>query len=323
MTAFQPAYLVHGDEHGRISERRATLRALAERESGACAVELFEGEAATPEAVACALASMTFAMGRRFVVVDGVERWKDAEVKEFLTPILKAMPPETTVAFFGREEGRSKVPPALAKAVKAAGGTVAVERTLKGRELPRWLQGEAKRLGVELSSDGAQALVGHVGERRQRLLREVEKLAIELGPGARIGAEEVDAATAHASERQVWGLVDALVARDGPAATRAYLALDAQGESVTRLVGLLARRMRDVLAIAVRLEAGEAPPQIKQSIKGSPWAADRRIAEARRSDPDRLRRALEALADLELDTHGNSELSNETAALRAIERIAA
>jgi hypothetical protein len=55
----------------------------------------------------------------------------------------------------------------------------------------------------------------------------------------------------------------------------------------------------------------------------SPWAADRRIAEARRSDVDRLSQALEALADLELAAHGGSELSDGTEAIRAIARIAA
>jgi hypothetical protein len=51
--------------------------------------------------------------------------------------------------------------------------------------------------------------------------------------------------------------------------------------------------------------------------------ADRRISEARRSDVERLSRALEALADLELATHGASELSDRTEAVRAIARIAA
>ena len=50
---------------------------------------------------------------------------------------------------------------------------------------------------------------------------------------------------------------------------------------------------------------------------------DRRIAEARRSDAERLSRALEVLADLELATHGDSELSDPTEAIRAIARIAA
>jgi DNA polymerase-3 subunit delta len=319
----KPAYLIHGDDHGRVGERRAGLRALAERESGSGGVEGFEGDAASPENVAGALASMTFAIGRRFLIVDGVERWKDPDIKEHIVPALEAMAPDTTIAFFGRDEGRAKTSSVLADAVERAGGTVAQERTLKAKELPRWLQAEAAKLGVELDRDGAQALVGQVGERQRRLVREIEKLAIELGPGARIGAEEVEAAAAHSSERQVWGLVDALVAGNGAAATRAYVELRAQGESVTRLVGLLARRVRDVLAIALRLEAGESAAEVKKSIRGSPWAADRRIAEARRADTDQLRRSLEALADLELATHGDTELDDSTEAIRAIARIAA
>src|SRR4051795_11761331 len=115
---FKPAYLIHGDDHGRIGERRARLRAVAEQEGGASGAEVFEGEDATPEAVAAALAAMTFAIGRRFIVVDGVERWKEAEVAELLAPSLAAMPPDTTVAFFAREEGRAKAPAKLIEAVK-------------------------------------------------------------------------------------------------------------------------------------------------------------------------------------------------------------
>ena len=323
MASFKPAYLIHGDDHGRIGERRTALRALAERESGCNGVECFEGDAATPEAIARALDAMTFAIGRRFLVVDGAERWKDSELAEHLAPALAQIAPDTTIAFFGREEGRFKVSPLLAKAVEKAGGVVAAERVLKGKDLPRWLQGEASKLDVQLDRDGAQALVGLVGERQQRLLRELEKLAIELGAGARIGRDVVEDSAAHSSERQVWGLVDALVAGDGPAATAAFITLSAQGESVGRLVGLLARRVRDVLTIAQRLEAGEAPPQIKKTLKMSPWAADRRIAEARNSDVYRLSRALETLAELELASHGDSELSDRTEAIRAIARIAA
>ena len=34
MPAFKAAYLIHGDDHGRIGERRSRLRAVAEAESG-------------------------------------------------------------------------------------------------------------------------------------------------------------------------------------------------------------------------------------------------------------------------------------------------
>ena len=323
MPEFKPAYLIHGDDHGRITERRAALRALAERESGSTGVECFEGDHAAPDVVAGALAAMTFAIGRRFLIVDGAERWKDADIARHLLPAIAGIGPETTIAFFAREEGRFKVSGKLAKAVEQAGGSVAVERTLKAKELPKWLQAEAKRLDVTLDRDAAQALVAHVGDRQQRLLRELEKLALELGPGARIGAEDVEAAAAHSAEHQVWGLVDTLVAGDGAATMRAYLELTAQGESLARLVPLLARRVREVLAIAQRLEAGDNPQQIKASTKGNSWALDRRIAEARRSDVVRLSRTMEVLANLELASHGASELSDPTEAILALTRIAA
>jgi len=320
--ALKPAYLIHGDDHGRIAERRANLRALGEREGGAAGVDVLSGDDATPEAAAAALASMTFAIGRRVIIVDGAERFGDADVTKHLAGALADMPPDTTIAFFAREEGRLKAPKALAEAVKAAGGDVREEATMKARELPKWLQAEAGRIGATLDRDAAQALVAQVGERQNRLLREVEKLAIEHGPDAHITLEHVEAAAAHSAERQVWSLVDALVAGDERKATSSFLALRAQGESMPRLVPLMARRVRDVLAIALRLEAGESPAEIKKTIKGSPWAADRRIAEARATDADALRRAVVALADLELGTRRASELAEDTLALRAIAAIA-
>jgi DNA polymerase-3 subunit delta len=323
VATFKPVYLIHGDDHGRISERRARLRAIAEAESGTGGVEVFEGDAATPEAVALALNAMTFAMGRRFVIVDGAERWKDADVEAQLGPSLAAMPPDTTVAFFAREEGRTKASAKLTAAVKKAGGDVVAENMLKAKELPRWVVAEADRLGIRVEGAAAQALVAQVGDRQQRLLRELEKLALEHGPGATIGVEEVEGAAALSAERQVWGLVDALVARDGPHATRAFLELRAQGEALQRLIPLMARRVRDVLAIAARLEAGESPAQIKAALRMPSWQADRRIKEARTTDAAALRRALEELAELELATRGNSELADDTAALRAIDAMVA
>jgi DNA polymerase-3 subunit delta len=316
MAAWKPAYLIHGDAHGRIAERRGRLRTMAEAESGVEAVEVLEGDAATPEATAAALNAMTFAIGRRFIIVDGAERWKDADVETHLAPALKDVPPETTVAFFSREDGRVKTPAKLVALVKQV-GDVAVEATPKAKDLPAWAIAEAQRLGITLERPAAQALVTSVGDRQQRLLRELEKLAIEHGPGATLGLEEVQAA-AHSAEHQVWGLVDSFVTGDGAAATRDFLELRAQGESIARLVPLMARRVRDVLAIATRLENGESPAQIKESIRGNPWQTDQRIKQARATDADHLRRALEALADLEVASRGGSELEDDTVALLAL-----
>src|SRR6185436_7999171 len=123
---------------------------------------------------------MTFAMGRRFLIVDGVERWKAADVA-LVVPALADLPPDTTVVFFGREEGRTKVPDGLAEAVRKAGGDVSQEQNVKPWELPKWASAQAAQLGLDLHPSAARMLVQHVGERQQRLLRELEKLALEFG----------------------------------------------------------------------------------------------------------------------------------------------
>ena len=104
MPAFKAAYLILGDDHGRISERRAKLRVLAEADTGASGVEVLEGDACTAEAVEAALTTMTFAMGRRFVIADGVERWKDADVEQ-VAAAMKGMDGETLQPVEAFQEG--------------------------------------------------------------------------------------------------------------------------------------------------------------------------------------------------------------------------
>jgi DNA polymerase-3 subunit delta len=375
MPELKPAYLIHGDDHGAIAERRAGLHALALQEGDASSVEVLTGEAGAPAGVALALAAMTFAIGRRVILVDGVERWKQTEVEQHLLPALRDPPPDTTLALFAREEGRTKAPPAVHEAVKVAKGQIVEQGTVKPWELPRWAREQATRLGLALDQAAAKALVAQVGERQQRILRELEKLALELedprgaihgpAPGVgttgstvsasadkastdnastdahgrnaarkpiRLSAQEIEQRAARSAERRVFVLADALVGGDAREATLTYLRLRRQGERLGGLAYLMASRVREALAVAVRLQAGESPAEIKRTLRMPARAAERFIADVARSDPERLRAALGVLADLELDTRGGaplragrsrrSFLDEDTLALRAIGSIA-
>jgi DNA polymerase III subunit delta len=347
MSSLKPAYLVHGDDHGAVAERRARLLALAQQEGDAASVETLDGDAGSPEGVAQALAAMTLAIGRRVIVVDGVERWRQTEVEQHLLPAMRALPPDTTVALFAREEGRAKAPAAVHKAVKAAGGQIVAQATVKPWELPRWVREQATRMGLALDQAAARALVAQVGERQQRLLRELETLALELddpgraagedsGAGAscgpvRIDAERIELRAAHSAERRGYALADALVAADPREATLTYLRLRSQGERLAGLSYLMAARLRDALAVALRLEAGESAAEVRRSLRMPTKAAERFVADVARGDPERLRGALGVLADLELDTRGGAPLrarrtgvaalQEDTLALRAIAAI--
>jgi DNA polymerase-3 subunit delta len=333
---FKPAYLIHGDDHGRIGERRARLRELAETTSGAEGLELLEAEEATPEAAAAAIDAMTLTLGRRFIIVDGAERWKDKEL-DALVASLQNMPPETTIAFFAREESRKEAPQRLHKAVKDAGGDIDAEQSVKPWELPKWVIARARELGLALEPDAARALVHHVGDRQQRLLRELEKLALGTGSGAGDdapgdGAEALDAAeverlTASSAERRAWTVADALVAGEAPAATAAYLALRQQGERLPGLLYWISQRVRAAHDVAVALDSGEPPAQIKRRLRMPSRAADRLIADARRTGSERLAEAVCEIADLEVASRGggvgrSGVRGEDTAALIAIGRLA-
>ena len=318
MPTLKPAYLIHGDDHGAVGERRGRLRALAEELGGGGAVEVLSGEAATPSGVAAALATMTLGLGAegeagigRVILVDGVERWRERDVAEQLAPALGAISPGTTVALFAREEARAKAPDALHDAVSRAGGQVVAQMTAKRWELPKWVREQASRMGLALDASAAKLLVALVGERQQRLLRELEKLALEAEESRPSGTVTIDAAAieeraARSAEWQAYALGDALVAADRPAAMRAYLRLREQGERPAGLVYVLAQRMREALAVSERLRAGESAAEVRRTLRMPSKAAERLIAEAGRSDPGRLRGALRELARLELDSRGGS-----------------
>jgi DNA polymerase III subunit delta len=350
MADLKPAYLIHGEDHGAIAERRARLRALAEAASGG-SLELLEGEAATPAGVAGALSAMTLTVGRRVILVEGVERWRQADVEKHLAPALSAMAPETTVALFAREEGRTRAPAAVHETVARIGGQVLAHTTVKPWELPRWVREQGARMGIALDGAGAKALVGQVGERQQRLLRELEKLALRTdrvaGAPDRAGAprgstvtattavsaEDIERYATHSAERRAFSLADALVGADAREATLSYLRLRQQGERLSGLIYLMAQRLREALAIALRLSAGQSPAEVRRGLRMPARAAERFVADVARTGPDRLRQALGALADLELDSRGGAALvstrsalaalSEDTLALRAIEAITA
>jgi DNA polymerase-3 subunit delta len=326
--SFKPAYLIHGDDHGRIAERRARLRELSESLSGAEGLELLEGDEATPDNAAAALDAMTLTLGRRFIIVDGVERWKDKEL-DGLVASLGAIPPDTTITFFAREESRSKAPERLHAAVRDAGGDVSAEDSVKPWELPRWVAARATELGVELEPDGAQALIRHVGDRQQRLLRELEKLALgadEADPAPEtLDAAGVERLTASSAERRAWTVADALVAGDARAAVTAYLQLRQQGERLSGLLYWISGRVRTAHEVAVALDAGEPPAQVKRRLRMPSRAADRLIADARRAGADRLAEAVCEIADLELASRGGGPggAAEDTSALIALGRLAA
>jgi DNA polymerase-3 subunit delta len=318
----KPLYLIAGTDQAKIDATRTRLRARAEREGGSAALEVFEpGEGKgmpDHEALLAAIPAMSLMDSRRYLLADGVERWRDKQLEPVLAA-LGELPPDLTLVLIARDKPAAK----LVKAVKAAGGEAYEFEAPKAREMPRVLVGEAQQLGYRLDSAAARLLVERMGANPLRLRNELERLALWAGEGGEVSAADLEEMITDTSEAAVWLLSDALIEGDAAAALRIGERLIGQGENVTGLIYGLASRLRSACAAAAQLEEGIPPKQVESSLKMHPYAAKQLVSRLRDADLSSLRIATETLADLEIWCRGGADYGDELALTIALRRAAA
>jgi DNA polymerase III subunit delta len=317
----RPLYLIAGTDGAKIDATRARLRARAEREGGAAALEVFEpGEGRgmpDHEALLAAIPAMSLMDSRRYLLADGVERWRDRQL-DAVASALAELPPDLTLVLIARAKPAAR----LARAVKAADGEVHEFEAPTAREMPRVLVGEAERLGFRLEPAAARLLVDRMGANPVRLHGELERLALWAGEGGQVSGADLEEMVADTSEAAVWSLSDALLEGDSAAALRIGERLIAQGENVTGLIYGIASRLRGACAAAAQLEEGVPPKQVESSLKMHPYAAKQLVARVRDADLADLRMATETLAELELWCRGGADYGDPLAFTLALRSMA-
>jgi DNA polymerase-3 subunit delta len=174
-------------------------------------------------------------------------------------------------------------------------------------ELPKWVVARAREEGLAMDVETAKHLVQAVGPRQQQLQREVEKLRIALHPGTHITPADVDEHAAGDVTAQAYDLADAIVVADLPAALALAEQLRAADEAPGRLSYRIVSRLRDVHRAAVLLDAGMPEQKVGGALGMPPWLAKRAVGQARKADREVLERALEALAEFELESRGGGD----------------
>jgi DNA polymerase-3 subunit delta len=317
----KPLYLIAGTDEAKIDATRARLRARAEGEAGPAALEVFEpGEGRgmpDHEALLAAVPAMSLMGTRRYLLADGVERWRERQLEPVLAAVGE-LPPDLTMVLICRD----KAPAKLARAVKAADGEIHEFEAPKAREMPRVLVAEAQRLGFRLQPGAARMLVERMGANPVRLRNELERLALWAGEGGEVTAADLEGMVLDTSEAAVWSLSDALIEGNAATALRIGERLIGQGENVTGLVYGLASRLRSACAAAAQLGEGIPPKQVESSLKMHPYAAKQLVSRLRETDLADLRAATEALADLERWCRGGADYGDELALTIALGRAA-
>ena len=305
----RPVYLLTG------SDRPKHLRALRRLRSrfGAESVEQLSAEEVNgADAVAACNALGLFGDGGgRLVIVEGVDRWRKADVDAVAgylgNPVEGAV---LALVVDGALRGS-----ALSD-LAAKHGQVLHYDVPKSNNLHKWVQAELKRLDVSVDADAARALVELVGEDTVALAGEVEKLAAWAG-GEPVGRIEVEQLATPGREAAAWALTDAWGQRDLPALLEACeLALERK-EPFLLAVGLASHvgRVRAAQALA---EEGLRSREIAGRLKMKEYPARKALQHAERYSRGELDSALVRLAELDAAIKGASRLSAELELLRAL-----
>jgi DNA polymerase III subunit delta len=316
----KPAYLITGDDGAKLDAALGRLRARAEREGGAGALESFPSTGAggpDVDAVAGAMSAISLMAERRYLLADGVERWRAPQVKR-IAAALAAIPAEVTMVLLAHGDA----PRGLAAAVEEAGGEVLAFAAPRRRELPRWVREAARQRGFDLDPQAAKALVDRLGESTVRLSTDLDRIALWAEPGAVLGVEEVTELTADTSERAGWTLGDAIVARDVAAAVAAADGLLAQGEAVTPMVYGIASRLRSAHLAASALDAGRPAKDVEAALPMAPYPSKMLVRSVRGVAPAELSAAIGVIADLEWWTRGGSDYDDAVALTLAVAEAA-
>jgi DNA polymerase-3 subunit delta len=312
----KPVYLLTGTDRPKIAVALQRLRGRV----GEDAIEqLHAAEAAGEDAVAACNALGLFGGEARLVVVDGVEAWKAADVKE-LEAYLAAPAPTTVVALLGDGIKRDS---ALAKAVAKAGQVLAYDVSKK--LLPDWVAEQFARHRASADREACRALVEAVGDGVGDLSSEIQKLATWAN-GEQITRTTVEELAVGRAETPIFAVTDSWGRRDVAATLRATESLldrshrPRSGELI-RLVASLVGHVGRVRRASRLADEGVRTSEIAGRLKMHPFVAEKAVKQAANFSPDELAHATVRLAELDAGAKGGSRLPPEVQLERTLVEI--
>jgi DNA polymerase-3 subunit delta len=297
---FAPVYFVHGKERFLVEQLVAKLRAaLVTGPMAGFNFRRFGKEASGAEISAEARAVPMMA-SHRLVVVDDTDKL-DAADWEALEGYLTAPAAETTLVFVADKfDLRRSV---FSRANKR-------KEPLTDRSLPAFVRSRAKERGVELGPGADSAIAAAVGADAAAIDDAVVRLGLYAGPDGTAREEDVAEVVTSVRQRSVFELVDAIGGRKRADAVALLARLLAAREEPLRLLALLARHYRQLLAARIETHRGAGEAEIASKLGVHPFVAKKLAAQCGRFRGAQLETALARLARADLDLKSSRRPAN-------------
>jgi DNA polymerase-3 subunit delta len=200
-------------------------------------------------------------------------------------------------------EWRGKVPKALTEAIAQVGG--AVVDTSPGRKVGEWVAEHLSEAGLKVDADGRSRLVTWVGDEPSRLLGLLDLLHSTYGPGAKLTSAEIEPFLGDDGGVPPWDLTDAIDRGDRTVALELLQRMIGQGERHPfQLVSTLHSHFARMLRLDGAEVTGEKQAAELLGLKGSTFPAKKALGQTRRLGHERIVRAIDLLAEADLDLRG-------------------
>jgi len=318
----KPVYLLFGQEAhlARQAYDRLFAAAVAGGPRG-FNDQVFEGKSASGDDVAGAAQHLPMMAKRRVIVVRNAGDLKK-EAQDRLAEYCANPNPTTVVIFLGSDgankvlDGRGK----LAKNVKKVGRWCEFKK-LYGRNLSNWIDREARALGKRLESDGADLFEALMGNDLAQISNGLRHAALFVGDRDTITREDLGEVLVGRRAEALWDLLDSVGKRNLQLALTNLQLLWAQGEAPYGVMSLLARRVRQLLAIEIALSRG-LPQNDAMMAAGVPpnmtWKWRDQLGRYR---PVELQRASSRMLKAESDLKGGFRIDGRWAIEQAVQDV--
>jgi DNA polymerase-3 subunit delta len=252
----------------------------------------------------------------RLVIVDEVERWKAADVKE-VAAYLASPAPATVLALVALE---LKADSALVKVVAKTGQVLAYEVTK--RKLPDWVAEQFGRFGAKADADACRALIDIVGDDLNELTSEIDKLST-WAAGDPITLRDVEQMAAGRAETAIFALTDAWGRRDVGAVLRSAEEIMERSHrprsgELMRIIGSLVNHVGRVRRCQRLADEGVRAKDAAPKLKMHPFAAEKAFGQAANFSADELSDALIRLSELDAAAKGGSRMPADLELERAL-----
>lgn len=305
----RPVYVVLGEE--RIFADRVVTAArkhVVEPAMAGFNVDVFEAGETPIGRVIDSANTMPMMARRRLIILRGIERLDKGDddkgkvsPTDALAEYVSSPSPSTCLVIVGQKlDGRRKLSTVSKKA------NIIVEcAPLRPHQLGQFVRDECKRRGHSIASDVSDALCDLVGSELAGLIDAVERLSLYVGEKQPITEEAVHACIARVRVGSVWGLSDAVAARDRATALRLLNENYDPRDRGLPLHGLLASSIRKMLKMRALLEAGAGVDDAAKQAGFPPFKARDAAAQAKRFPPGELERAVAIFAEADLALKGS------------------